>query len=191
MDSDQCIEGMALDEYMEKCITYNNKLQISGPDESLLYTPSETSSSNSHTTNDQESAVDCSKMKSLSLSNCPNTKASIVSTSLLNNCHATSILLQNKIPLLRDIDKRDSNSKLIGNGSNISFSQPDFEGKSLLRRIEAFLAKELAATKEVMNFQDTHSDKISSGHSLLLVSNTKLKIYKQAFSVSSFEVFIS
>ena len=96
-----------------------------------------------------------------------------------------------KIPLLADIERSDSSPKLIGNGSNISFSQPDIEGKSLLKRIEAFLSKELAATNETRNDQDIQMPNNVDGQSLLLSSNTKLNIYKQAFSVSKFHMTFS
>ena len=96
MENEPSIEGMPLDEYMEKCITYNNKLQISGPDESLLYTPSESSRPESSITNESGDSDDYSKVKLLSLSNSERTEPSVVSTSLLKNCGESSSLLQSK-----------------------------------------------------------------------------------------------
>ena len=189
MENETNIKGLLLEDYMAHVIKYNEKLEISNPDETLLYAPSEMDDSGDDDSgvDGKEDFIELDKYPALlSLSDSARTEETTVSLSLQNN-YGEELMSNRSLPLLSDNDGiSKTNRKLLGNGQNVDCFEVDLQGKTLLKRIETFLKKELAATKEKNDNQqlkDIDTRIINSGHSLLLTSNTKLNIYRQAFSM--------
>ena len=189
MENETNIKGLLLEDYMAHVIKYNEKLEISNPDETLLYAPSEMDDSGDDNSgvDGEEDFIELDKYPALlSLSDSARTEETTVSLSLQNN-YGEELMSNRSLPLLSDNDGiSKTNRKLLGNGQNVDCFEVDLQGKTLLKRIETFLKKELAATKEKNDNQqlkDIDTRIINSGHSLLLTSNTKLNIYRQAFSM--------